>query len=73
MLSLLSSHKLYKSRDGKIEFLQFIHDVVCDMVAHAPHPNPRPPIDNLLHLTGRHFPAQIPYREQAAKKTRFYK
>ena len=57
MMSLLNSHKLYKSRGGKIGFLQFIHDVVCQMVAHAPNLNPRPPKDNLLHLTGRHFPA----------------
>ena len=73
MLSLLSSHKLYKSRGRKIEFLQFIHDVVCQMVAHAPNLNPRPPKDNQLCLTGRHLPAQIPYRRQAAKKTHSYK
>ena len=73
MLSLLNSHKLYKSRGGKIGFLQFIHDVVCQMVAHASTLNPRPPKNNLLHLTGRHFPAQIPYRRQAAKKIYYYK
>ena len=43
------------------------------MLAHTPNPNPRPAEDNLLHLTGRHFPAQIPYRGQAAKKTHSYK
>ena len=69
MLSLLCIHKLYKSRGGKIGFLQFLHDVVWQMVAHAPNLNPRPPKDNLLCLTERHFPAQIPYRRQAAKKT----
>ena len=73
MLSLLSSHKLYKSRGRKIGFLQFIHDVVCQMVANAPNLNPRPPKNNLLYLTGRHFSAQISYREQAAKKTHSYK
>ena len=54
MLLLLSSHKLYKSRSGKIGFLQFIHDVVCKMVAHAANLSPRLPKYNLLHLTGRH-------------------
>ena len=43
------------------------------MVAHAPNLSPRPPKDNLLHLTGRNLPAQIPYRRQAAKKTHSYK
>ena len=73
MLLLLSSHKLYKSRGGKIGFLQFIHDIVCQMVAHAPILNPRPPKDNVLQLTERYFPAQIPYSGQAAKKTYSYK
>ena len=65
MLALLSSQKLCKSRGGKLEFLQFIHDVVRSLVSDAPNlrANPRIPIDNLLRLTGRHFPAQVPYGE----------
>ena len=70
---MLSSHKLYKYRGGNIGFMQFINDVVCQMVAHSPILNARPSKDNLLYLTGRHFPAQIPYRGQAAKKTHSYK
>ena len=75
MLALLSSQKLYKSRGGKLEFLQFIHDVVRSLVSDAPNlrANPRIPIDNLLCLTGRHFPAQVPYRGNASKKSHSYK
>ena len=32
------------------------------MVALAPNLNPKLQKDNLLHLPGRYFPAQIPYR-----------
>ena len=75
MLALLSSQKLYKSRGGKLEFLQFIHDVICSLVSEAPNlkSNPRIPTDNLLRLTGRHFPTQVPYTGNAAKKTHSYK
>ena len=43
------------------------------MVAHTSNLNPRPPKDNLLHLTGRDFPAQIAYRGQAVMKAYSYK
>ena len=70
MVSMLSSHKIYKSRGGKIEFLQFVHDVLTSLVANAPHlaADHRRHQDNLVRLTGRHFPSQSLYEGQAKDK-----
>lgn len=75
MLALLSSQKLYKSRGGKLEFLHYIHEIVRSLVEGAPNlkNKPRIPSDNLLRLTGRHFPAQVAYKGSATKKSHAYK
>ena len=51
------------------------NDVVRSLVSDAPNlrANPRIPTDNLLCLTGRHFPAQVPYRGNASKKSHSFK
>ena len=71
MVSLLNAHKLYKRRGGKSDFLQYIHDVAVTFLSNAPHlrnqPR-RPPNNNLLRPTGRHFPEQIKYKGQNQKK-----
>ena len=70
LVSMLSSHKIYKSRGGKIEFLQFVHDVLTSLVSNAPHlaADHRRHQDNLVRLTGRHFLSQSLYEGQAKDK-----
>ena len=70
MMALLSAHKLYKTRRGKLDFVQFVHEVVTGLVSNAPHLRPAPnrQNDNLVRLTGRHFPTQVPYEGQAKNK-----
>ena len=69
---MLSSHKIYKERGGKNDFLQFVHEIVESLVENSPQlqDNARSARknDNLVRLTGRHFPAQSLYEGQAKKK-----
>ena len=71
MMSLLSAHKLYRKGGGKSDFLQYLHDVAVSLLTNAPqlrNSQKRAPYDNLIRLTGRHFPDQIKYQGQAQKK-----
>ena len=71
MISMLNAHKLYKKRGGKSDFLQYIHDVAVALLSNAPHlrnQRRRPVNDNLIRLTGRHFPEQIRYEGQNPRK-----
>ena len=71
-VAMLSSHKIYKERGGKNDFLQFVHEIVESLVENSPQlqDNARSARknDNLVRLTGRHFPAQLLYEGQAKKK-----
>ena len=59
---VLASHKLYKKNRGRDEFLLFIHDLCGLLLQNSPrleNPLGRPPMDNLVRLTGRnHFPGK---------------
>ena len=70
MMCILNAHKLYQLRGGRIDFLQFIHDVITLLLVNSPRlqNSSKAPRDNILHLTGRHFPGQISYDGGAAKK-----
>ena len=70
MMAMLSSHKVYKERGGRLEFLHFVHEVISSLVSNAPHLQPPSNRlnDNLVRLTGRHFPTQVPYEGQAKNK-----
>ena len=57
MMALLSSQKIYKERGGKHDFMSFVHDVISGMILHL-RADPRKQHDNLMRLTGRHFPTQ---------------
>ena len=61
-VAMLSSHKIYKESGGKNDFLQFVHEIVESLVENSPQlqDNARSARknDNLVRLTGRHFPAQ---------------
>ena len=35
-VAVLSSHKIYKEKGGKYEFLQFVHDIVLGLVENSP-------------------------------------
>ena len=35
-VAMLSSHKLYKEKGGKYDFLQFVHDIVLGLVENSP-------------------------------------
>ena len=67
MMSLLSSQMIYKSRGGKHDFMHFIHDVISGMITHLKQ-DPRKAHDNLVRLTGRHFPSQSLYEGAAKSK-----
>ena len=71
-VAMLSSHKIYKERGGQNDFLQFVHEIVESLVENSPQlkDNTRNVRrnDNLVRLTGRHFPAQSLYEGQATKK-----
>ena len=71
MMSLFSGHRLYKISGGKSDFLQFLHDVVLSLVANSPRltkESEHAPDDNLIRLSARHFPAQVPYEGNASHK-----
>ena len=35
-VTMLSSHKIYKEKGGKYDFLQFVHDIVLGLVENSP-------------------------------------
>lgn len=68
-VAMLSSHKIYNKNGGREDFLQFVHEIVQSLVEDSPHLHDvRKRNDNLVRLTGRHFPAQSLYEGQATKK-----
>ena len=36
-VAMLSSHKIYKEKGGKFDFLQFVHNIVLGLVENSPH------------------------------------
>ena len=70
MMCVLSAHKLSQTQGENNNFLQFMHDVITLLLVEAPRliNRKRLPRDNILHLTGRHFPGQIPYDGPGAKR-----
>lgn len=67
MMALISSQKIYKGRGGKHDFMSFVHDVISGMILHL-RADPRKQHDNIMRLTGRHFPTQSLYEGQAKSK-----
>ena len=68
-VSMLSSHKIYKEKGGKHDFLQFIHDIVLCLVENSPQlTGVAKKNDNFVRLTGRHFPSQSLYQGEAKKR-----
>ena len=70
MMCVLSAHKLSHTQGESNDFLQFMHDVITLSLVEAPRliNRKRLPRDNILCLTGRHFPGQIPYEGPGAKR-----
>ena len=70
MMCVLSAHKLFQTQGENNDFLQFMHDVITLLLVEASRLINRKklPRDNILHLTGRHFPGQIPYEGPGAKR-----
>jgi hypothetical protein len=60
MVSLLNSHKLYHIDGGKLDFLNFLHNVIADMLTYSPRLNRACIRENFVaRLTGRnHFPTK---------------
>ena len=68
-VAMLSSHKIYKEKGGKYDFLQFVHDIVLGLVENSPQlTGVARKNDNLVRLTGRHFPLQSVYQGEAKKR-----
>jgi hypothetical protein len=70
LICLLNSHKMYQLRNGKHDFLQFLHNVIAQMLTHSPKLN-KPTIreDVVYRLTARnHFPTKRPLPESSQKK-----
>ena len=68
-VAMLSSHKIYKEKGGKYDFLQFVHDIVLGLVENSPQlTGVARKNDNLVQLTGRHFPSQSLYQGEAKKR-----
>ena len=70
MMCVLSAHKLSQTQGENNDFLQFMHDVITLLLVEAPRliNRKRLPRDNILCLTGRYFPGQIPYEGPGAKR-----
>ena len=70
MMCVLNAHKLYQLLGGRCDFLEFLHNVVTLLLVNAPRfrNNPKAPRDNILRLTGRHFPGQLPSQQQTDKR-----
>ena len=68
-VAMLSSHKIYKEKGEKYDFLHFVHDIVLGLVENSPQltgfdrKN-----DKLVRLTGRHFPSKSLYQGEAKKR-----
>ena len=58
MMCVLSAHKLSQTQGENNDFLQFMHDVITLLLVEAPRFINRKRLlrDNILCLTGRHFP-----------------
>ena len=68
-VAMLSSHKIYKEKGGKYDFLQCVHDIVLVLVENSPQlTGVARKNDNLVRLTGRHFPSQSLYQGEAKKR-----
>ena len=54
---ILNAHKVHKYETGaSITFLQFVHDIIIQLLAPAPNVATNIPLsENVLHLNGRHF------------------
>ena len=70
MMCVLNAHKVYQLQGGRYDFLEFLHNVVTLLLVNAPkfRNNPKAPRDNILRLTGRHFPGQLPSQHQTDKR-----
>ena len=71
MMAMLSAQKIHKKEGGSIDFLQFVHDVVMNLLSHAPQLPATPrrfPVDSLVRLTERHFPDQVENQGPATKR-----
>ena len=77
MKCALASHKLYKLKEGKEDFLYYLLDVCNQLIQHAPRfQGPiRPPLDNIARLTGRnHWPAKresLPNWKKMSSRTKW--
>ena len=68
-VAMLSSHKSYKEKGGKYNFLQFVDDIGLGLVENSPQlTGVARKNDNLVWLTGRHFPSQSLYQGEAKKR-----
>ena len=77
MQCALASHKLYKLKEGKEDFLYYLLDVCTQLIQHAPRfQGPiRPPLDNIARPTGRnHWPAKresLPNWKKMSSRTKW--
>ena len=68
-VAMLSSHKIYKEKGEKYDFLQFVHDIVLGLVENSPQlTGVARKNDNLVRFTGRQFPSQSLYQGEAKKR-----
>ena len=68
-VAMLSSHKIYKKKGGKYDFLQFVHDIALGLVENSPQlTGVARKNDNLVRLTGRHFLHSHCTRERQRKE-----
>ena len=66
---MLSSHQIYKEKGGNYDFLQFIYDIVLGLVENSPQlAGVARKNENLVRLTGRHFPSQSLYQGEAKNR-----
>ena len=67
-VAMLNSHKIYKEKGGKYDFLLFVHNIVLGLVENSPQLTGVARKNyNLVQLTGRHFPSQSLYQGEAKK------
>jgi hypothetical protein len=69
LVAVLNSHKLYQIRGEKHDFLQFLHNVISQMLTHSPRLNKATLREDVVHrLTGRqHFPTRRALPDTSAK------
>ena len=71
MMAMLSAQKIHKERRWLNRFPTICHDVVLNLLSHAPPLAAMPrrfPVDSLVRLTERHFPEQVEYQGPATKR-----